>query len=64
MRFVCAPPRWKGEDPRSPGDSLLGQLAITMSTAVEDDHGWGGFIYLNAMRGDSFTYYGDFLEAA
>ena len=67
VRFVCAPPRFKGEEPRDPGSDheghpLLGQLAITTSTASPDGHGWGGIIYVNAVRGDSFSYYGDFLE--
>ena len=62
VRFVCAPARWSGEAPRPPGNDLLGQLAITVTTATPDDHGWGGFIYLNTVRGESFTHYGDFLE--
>ena len=62
VRFVHAPPRFQGEDPRPPGNDLLGQLAITVTTAAPDDHGWGGFIFLNTVRGESFTHYGDFLE--
>ena len=67
VRFVHAPPRFKGEDPRSPGgdnsgEDLVGQLAVTITSADDDAHGWGGLFYLNTVRGDSFSHYGDFLE--
>lgn len=67
VRFVPGRPRFKGEDPRDPGpgndgEPLLGQLAVTVSSADEEAHGWGGIFHLQTMRGDSFSHYGDFLE--
>ena len=67
VRFVHAPPRFSGEDPRSPGsdnygEGLDGQLAVTVSGPFEDNHGWGGIFDLHTVRGDSFSHYGDFLE--
>ncbi len=67
VRFVPGRPRFRGEDPRDPGPDnggvgLIGQLAITVTRAYEDQHGWGGIFNLNTVRGDSFSHYGDFLE--
>jgi hypothetical protein len=67
VRFVPGRPRFRGEDPRSPGrdnndEDLVGQLAITVTYGSPDDHGWGGIFHLNTVRGDSFSHYGDFLE--
>ena len=67
VRFVCAPPRWKSEDPRAPGhdddmEGLLGQLAITTSIAAPDGHDWGGFIEVVTLKGHLYTHYGDFME--
>ena len=67
VRFVSGSPRFKGEGPRDPGagndgEPLLGQLAVTVTTAGEEAHGWGGIFHLNTVRGDSFSHYGDFLE--
>ena len=67
VRFVSGRPRFRGEGPRDPGADndgvrLIGQLAVTVTTADEDAHGWGGIFNLNTVRGDSFSHYGDFLE--
>ena len=67
VRFVPGRPRFRGEDPRDPGAdndgvNLIGQLAVTVTSADEDAHGWGGIFNLSTVRGDSFSHYGDFLE--
>lgn len=67
VRFVSGRPRFRGEDPRDPGPDndgvgLVGQLAITVSSADEDQHGWGGIFNLSTVRGDSLSHFGDFLE--
>lgn len=67
VRFVSGRARFKGEGPRDPGadndgEPLLGQLAVTVTSADEESYGWGGIFYLNTVRGDSFSHYGDFLE--
>ena len=67
VRFVSGRARFKGEGPRDPGadndgEPLLGQLAVTVTSAEEESHGWGGIFHLQTARGDSFSHYGDFLE--
>ena len=67
VRFVSGRPRFKGEAPRDPGagndgDPLVGQLAVTVTSADEEAHGWGGIFHLQTVKGDSFSHYGDFLE--
>ena len=67
VRFVSGRARFKGEGPRDPGadnygETLIGQLAVTVTTADEDAHGWGGIFNSSTVRGDSFSHYGDFLE--
>ena len=58
--FVHAPPRWRGEDPRAPGD-LLGQTGIVIDGPHQDDHGWGGLFNV-LVNGQVFQYYGDFMS--
>tara|TARA_Y100001963_G_scaffold132799_1_gene191784 strand:+ start:465 stop:728 length:264 start_codon:yes stop_codon:yes gene_type:complete len=67
VRFVPGRARFNGEGPRDPGadndgEPLLGQLAVTVTRADEEAHGWGGIFHLQTVRGDSFSHYGDFLE--
>ena len=67
VRFVSGRARFNGEGPRDPGadndgEPLLDQLAVTVTSADEETYGWGGIFYLNTVRGDSFSHYGDFLE--
>lgn len=67
VRFVSGRPRFSGEGPRDPGadndgEPLLGQLAVTVTSADEETYGWGGIFHLQTVRGDSFSHYGDFLE--
>tara|TARA_R100000008_G_scaffold51322_1_gene30877 strand:+ start:249 stop:512 length:264 start_codon:yes stop_codon:yes gene_type:complete len=63
VRFVHAPPRYNGEDPRSPGDALLGELAIVVEFCGNDVHDWGGIFMMNLNKtGKQLRYYGDFLE--
>ena len=67
VRFVSGRARFKGEGPRDPGagndgEPLVGQLAVTVTSADEEAHGWGGIFHLQTVRGDSFSHYGDFLE--
>ena len=62
VRFINAPPRWKGDGPRPPGDGLEGKLAVILEGPFHDFHGWGGIFNLNTVRGDSLSHYGDFLE--
>tara|TARA_Y100001963_G_C6752606_1_gene435009 strand:+ start:273 stop:524 length:252 start_codon:yes stop_codon:yes gene_type:complete len=62
VEFVFAPPRWKGEDPRSPG-AVVGKLAVVIDYAGDDVHQWGG-IFNVAMIGSGkrFMQYGDFMQ--
>ena len=67
VRFVSGRTRYPAEGPRDPGtdndgEGLIGQLAVTVTSAEEDTHGWGGVFRLNMVRGDSLSHYGDFLE--
>ena len=60
FRFAYAPPRWKGEAPRSPG-KLLGETGIILDGPFPDGHDWGG-LYGVLVNGEEFQYYGDFME--
>lgn len=62
VRFVHAPSRWKGEDLRSPGHTLLGEIAVVICKEDVDYHGWGGIFRLCGQDGEVFRHHGDFLE--
>ena len=61
VKFVSAPPRWKGENPREPEDSLVDKVGIITGYAGDDSHQWGG-IWNMLVEGNRIQYYGDFLE--
>ena len=61
VKFVAAPPRWKGEEPRAPEASLLGKTGVVTGYAGDDAHEWGG-IWNMLVDGDWVQHYGDFLE--
>ena len=56
VRFVHAPPRWKGDGPRPPGDGLEGKLAIILEGPFHDFHGC-------ASRNQTLNHWGDFMES-
>ncbi len=60
FKFVHAPGRWKGEDPREPA-GLLGKTGIVIDGPFHDFHQWGG-IFDVLSDGKAFQYYGDFME--
>ena len=64
VRFVDAPPRFKGEDWRNCGGHLEGKTAIVLSGPIVDvgGHQWGGRFTLHSTGHGCFDYYGDFLE--
>ena len=63
VRFVCAPPRWRGEDPRRPDNKLLNELAIIISEPMIDAHGWGGRFAVHFCKDNvTFHHFGDFME--
>ncbi len=61
IKFVAAPPRWKGEEPRDPEPNLLGKTGMVLGYAGDDSHEWGG-IWNLFVDGMNVQYYGDFLE--
>ena len=61
VRFVAAPPRWKGEEPRAPEASLMGKTGVVTGYAGDDAHEWGG-IWNLYVDGDWIQHYGDFME--
>jgi len=61
VKFVAAPPRWKGEEPREPEASLVGKTGVVTGYAGDDAHEWGG-IWNMLVDGDWVQHYGDFLE--
>ena len=61
VRFASAPPRWKGEEPRQPEESLDGKTGVVTGYAGDDAHEWGG-IWNLLVEGNRVQYYGDFLE--
>ncbi len=60
IEFVCAPPRWKGEEPRVP-QGLLGKSGIVVDFCYPDAHDWGG-VWDLIVEGQLTQYYGDFME--
>ena len=63
VRFVPAPPRFSGEDPRAPGSNLLNTVGIVLSGGMPDGHGWGGLFSIHSNEHDiCISFYGDFLE--
>ena len=62
VRFVSAPPRFKGEEWRDPGSNLMGETAIVLSEAQDDSHNWGGRFRLHSPERGYIAHYGDFLE--
>ncbi len=63
VRFVCAPPRWRGDGPREPGNNLEGQLAVVLEGPLQDMHDWGGVFRVHALTNDqTFDHWGDFME--
>ena len=58
--FVVAPPRWKGDGPRTP-DGLLGKMALVLDGPYESNHDWGGLWSL-FVDGKHIWYWGDFLD--
>ena len=63
VRFVPAPPRFSGEQPRTPGNDLLGTVGIILSDGMPDDHGWGGLFSIHSNEHAAYiSFYGDFLE--
>jgi len=63
VRFVDAPPRFKGEAPRGPGSNLLNTVGIILSDGAPDAHGWGGVFSIHSNEhGERIQFYGDFLE--
>ena len=64
IRFVCAPPRWRGEAPREPNPQVKGELAVVTGGPYPDSHCWGGiFDVVLCKENKSFQYWGDFMEA-
>jgi len=61
VKFVAAPPRWKGEDPRPPVTGFKGKTGIVFGYAGDDAHEWGG-IWNLLVDGEWIQFYGDFLE--
>ena len=63
VRFVHAPARFKGEDPREPS-GLEGTMGIIIENDLEwnGGHNWGGLFRIGLTDGRIFDYYGDFLE--
>lgn len=62
VRFVHAAGRYKNEKPRSPGSTLLGEVAVVLGKEEVDYHGWGGIFHLCGQDGEVFRHHGDFLE--
>jgi hypothetical protein len=63
VRFVNAPPRWKGEDPRPPGHGILGEVAVVLDYCGSDAHGWGGVYMLHQLsNSEQYMHWGDFME--
>ena len=64
VRFVCAPPRWKGDAPRSPGNNLEGKLAVVLEGPFPGNHEWGGIFRVHAVASpcQTFSHWGDFME--
>ena len=66
VRFINAPPRWKGDGLRPPGDGLEGKLAVILEGPFHDFHGWGGIfrVYCSSHTpwGQTFNHWGDFME--
>ena len=60
FKFVHAPPRWRGENPREPSN-LLGEVGVVLDGPVPESHNWGG-LYSVLVNGQAFRYYGDFME--
>lgn len=65
IRFVCAPPRYKGDRPehRDPGGNLLGQHGVILAGPYPDSHEWGGVFYVHT-QGEEIRHWGDFMEQA
>ena len=62
VEFVFAPPRWKGEEPRSPGPHA-GKLAMVIDWAGDDELKWGGIFNVAMIdSGKQFMQYGDFMQ--
>ena len=52
FKFVHAPPRWP---------NLLGEVGVVLDGPVPESHNWGG-LYSVLVNGQTFRYYGDFME--
>jgi hypothetical protein len=62
IRFVHAPPRWKGEKPREPAE-LLGIHGVIIGIEVEKDpHEWGGIHEIMLPDKKIIRYHGDFMK--
>ena len=61
IRFVNAPPRYKGEDSRPPGPDLEGKTGVILAGPFIDSHEWGGVFTVHA-QGKTFNHWGDFME--
>ena len=61
VKFVSAPGRWKGEEPRQPEAAVMGKTGIVTDYAGDDAHEWGG-IWNLFVEGQPIMHYGDFLE--
>ena len=61
IKFVHAPPRFKGEDWRSCGFHLEGKAGVILAGPYPDSHQWGGIFTVHA-RGETFSHWGDFME--
>ena len=61
VKFVAAPPRWKGEDPRQVDERFEGKVGMVFGYAGDDSHGRGG-IWNLLVEGDLIQQCGDFLE--
>ena len=60
IKFVCASPRWKNEDPRVPA-GMLGKTGVVIKFCYDDAYGWGG-VWDLIVEGEPIQYYGDFME--
>ena len=61
IRFVPAPGRWKSEEPRCPGDKIVGKVAIITAYVPDGAHEWGGR-WTVFCDGYTFDHWGDFME--
>lgn len=63
IEMTYAPPRWRGEDPRSPGNGVIGKLAVVIDYAGDDAHQWGGIFNVAMIdTGWKVMQYGDFMQ--